>query len=106
MPSSRVCTVPYIIGVIQRLKPKSILDVGIGFGKWGYLFREYTDIIAAEKCPKRYNKEGWSTQIDGIEGYSEYLYPAHYYIYNTIYEENAAELLSQLDDYDVIFLEI
>ena len=48
MPSSRPNTIPTVIHLVRQIKPKSILDVGVGFGKWGHLFREYTDINEAE----------------------------------------------------------
>ena len=40
MPSSRASTIPYVVYAIKQIKPESLLDVGVGFGKWGYLFRE------------------------------------------------------------------
>ena len=54
MPSSRPNTIPTVINLLRQLKPQSILDVGVGFGKWGHLFREYTDILEAEHEPARY----------------------------------------------------
>ena len=56
MPSSRPNTIPTVIHLVKQFQPKSILDVGIGFGKWGHLFREYTDINEAEKDPARYRR--------------------------------------------------
>jgi hypothetical protein len=103
MPSSRVCTTPYVISVIKQLQPNSILDVGVGFGKWGYLFREYTDIILSQDDPERYQKENWKVRIDGIEAYSAYLHEGHDFIYDKIYEGNAGELMGTLGKYDVIF---
>lgn len=103
MPSSRICTVPYAISVVKQLQPRSILDVGVGFGKWGYLFREFTDIIASESKPSRYPKAGWETRIDGIEGFPVYLHDGHRYIYDTIYEGNASDLLGSLGSYDLVF---
>ena len=49
MPSSRPNTIPTVIHIVKQLRPSSILDVGVGFGKWGHLFREYTDIVAARR---------------------------------------------------------
>jgi hypothetical protein len=53
MPSSRPTTIPVVIHLLRQIRPRSILDVGIGFGKWGHLFREYTDINEAERDPAR-----------------------------------------------------
>src|SRR5262245_23881925 len=82
MPSSRPNTIPTVIHLIRQLKPQSILDVGIGFGKWGHLFREYTDIHEAEHEPARYERQNWRVRIDGIEGFARYVTPMHRYLYN------------------------
>jgi len=82
--------------------PISILDVGVGFGKWGHLFREYTDINEAENDPARYQRKKWRVRIDGIEGYAAYLTPMHRYLYNHLHVGNAGALLKKLPHYDLI----
>ena len=104
MPSSRPNTIPTVIHLVRQLKPKSILDVGVGFGKWGHLFREYTDINEAENDPARYQRKNWRVRIDGIEGYAAYLTPMHRYLYNHLHVGNAGALLSKLPRYDLVFL--
>ena len=103
MPSSRASTIPYVICAIKQLHPKSILDVGIGFGKWGYLFREYTDVIKSESDPGRYAKTGWKVRIEGIEAYTGYLHEAHNFIYDKIHIGDAQDIIPNLGMYDVIF---
>ena len=104
MPSSRPNTVPTVIHFLRQLRPRSILDVGIGFGKWGHLFREYTDIVAAEREPSRYQKTNWQIKIDGIEGHAAYLTEMHRYLYDEIYVGDACELIRQVPRYDLVFL--
>jgi hypothetical protein len=104
MPSSRPNTIPIVIHLLRQLKPQSILDVGIGFGKWGHLFREYTDIMEAEHEPARYQRKNWRVRIDGIEGHKAYLTPMHRFLYNRIHVGDAAKLLPKLPYYDLIFL--
>jgi hypothetical protein len=104
MPSSRPNTIPTVIHLVRQIKPKSILDVGVGFGKWGHLFREYTDINEAENDPARYQRKKWRVRIDGIEGYAAYLTPMHRYLYNHLHVGNAGALLKKLPHYDLIFL--
>lgn len=104
MPSSRPNTIPTIIHLLQQLKPRSILDVGIGFGKWGHLFREYTDILEAEKDPRRYERQHWQVRIDGIEGYAPYVTDMHRYLYNQVHLGDATEVIKGLPHYDLIFL--
>ena len=104
MPSSRPNTIPAVIHILRRLQPSSILDVGVGFGKWGHLFREYTDILAAEHDPPRYRRRNWRVKIDGIEGHAAYLTPMHRYLYDAIHIGDATKLICKLPSYDFIFL--
>lgn len=104
MPSSRPNTIPTVIHLIRQLRPQSILDVGVGFGKWGHLFREYTDIHEAENDPARYERKNWHVRIDGIEGHAAYLTEMHRFLYNDIHIGNACELMPKLSRYDVIFM--
>ena len=104
MPSSRPNTIPTVIHLIRQLRPNSILDVGVGFGKWGHLFREYTDIIAAERDPSRYERKNWQVQIDGIEGHAAYLTEMHRFLYNEVHVGDACLLMPRLPRYDVVFM--
>lgn len=104
MPSSRPNTIPIVIHLVRQLQPASILDVGVGFGKWGHLFREYTDINESEKDPARYRRRNWRVRIDGIEGHAAYLTPMHRYLYDRIHVGNACALLPRLPRYDLVFL--
>lgn len=103
MPSSRASTIPYVIHAMKQLRPSSILDVGVGFGKWGYLFREFTDIVQSEHDSTRYIKPGWKIRIEGIEGFKEYLHPGHEFIYDRVHIGMVQEVLPRLGTYDVIF---
>jgi len=104
MPSSRPNTIPIVIHLLRQFQPKSVLDVGIGFGKWGHLFREYTDINEAERDPARYQRKNWRVRIDGIEGHAAYLTPMHRFLYNTIHVGDACPLMKHLSRYDLIFM--
>jgi hypothetical protein len=103
MPSSRPEAIAPVVSIIRQIQPRSILDVGVGFGKWGHLFREYTDILASENDPLRYNKENWRIRIDGIEGYPDYIHPASQYFYSQIFIGDALRILASVDAYDVVF---
>jgi hypothetical protein len=100
MPTSHHKQLNELIDLIILTNPKSILDVGIGFGKYGFLSREYLELWDG----REYYSE-WSRKIDGIEAFEEYITPIHKYIYNNIYIGNALELLSNIDaSYDLILL--
>ena len=104
MPSSRPNTVPTVIHIVKQLRPASILDIGVGFGKWGHLFREYTDIVAAEHDPKRYKRKHWRVRIDGIEGHAAYLTAMHRFLYDDIFIGDAQQIIRRVSRYDLIFL--
>ncbi len=104
MPSSRPEHIPIVLRLVQQLAPESILDVGVGFGKWGHLFREYTDIRASETEPPRYARENWRTRIDGIEGHAAYLTPAHRFFYDRLYLGDMRTTIHGTDIYDLVFL--
>jgi hypothetical protein len=103
MPSSRPSIIPSVIHWVLQLRPQSILDVGMGFGKWGHLFREYTDIVQAAHDTARYQRANWKVRIDGIEGHAAYLTEMHRYLYNNVYAGDAAQILPTLPSYDLIF---
>jgi len=91
MPTSRPNHLTFLCNKILELQPKSILDVGVGFGSKGMLFREYTDIWGGN-----YKKENWKTIINGIEIFKEYITPLQLEIYDTISYGNAIDVLKDI----------
>jgi len=100
MPSSQYYQINEIVELIFRLKPGSILEIGPGFGKYGFLCREYVELWDGR------NAYGdWRCRIDCIEAYEKYITPAHRFIYNQIYIGNALELVPKLDQhYDLVLM--
>jgi len=84
---------------ITKVNPASVLDIGVGYGKWGFLAREYTDINA-----HRYTPETWQVCIEGIEAFPDYATPMYSYIYNTIHYGDALTLLPTLGSYDLVII--
>lgn len=102
MPISRPDPIPKIGNIIWSSMPKSILDVGIGFGIWGTLFRAWTDIRLSELDHERY--DNWKTIIDGIEIYEGYRNPA-WKVYSSVYVGDALLCLVNLGQlYDHIHI--
>ena len=67
MPSSYPHNIPAIVQVMLDLRPASMLDIGPGYGKYGFLAREYVDdfrgemrIDAVEVFPDYLRRVGWS----------------------------------------------
>ena len=86
--------------MITLTDPKKLLDIGIGFGKFGFLAREYLELWKEEAD---YNKR--VVKIDGIEAYEPYITPVHKLIYDNVFIGNALEILPGLKDkYDLILL--
>ncbi|HIE06126.1 MAG TPA: hypothetical protein EYP58_04925 [bacterium (Candidatus Stahlbacteria)] len=100
MPSSNFYQLNEILELIFLTKPETTLDVGVGFGKYGLLAREYLELWdGREKYRDRQRK------IDGIEVFTEFLTPLHDYIYDKIFVGDALEILSSLkNNYDLVLL--
>ena len=98
MGTSNWQNISYNIELLRRLDPKSILDVGVGFGRWGILFREFLEIWDNG----RYNGK-WQVKIDGVEIFPGYIKDYHKYFYNEIYLQNVLEFLeTNGNTYDLI----
>lgn len=92
MPISRPDAIPFICNHVWAANPGRILDIGIGFGIWGSLFRAYTDIRMAELKHSRYRD--WETVIHGIEVHREYESPL-WKAYNKIWFGEVFSLFTQ-----------
>jgi peptidylprolyl isomerase len=95
MPCSRPSALAPMCNRMIEKNPMSVLDIGIGFGKFGFLAREYTDV----RLGRYFN---WQTRIDGIEIFEKYVTPLQRAIYDNIYIGNAVNILPTLGDYDMI----
>ncbi|NQT33005.1 MAG: class I SAM-dependent methyltransferase [Candidatus Omnitrophica bacterium] len=85
--------------LIERIRPRSVLDVGCGFGRWGFLSREYLDIWKG-----RTHEDKWETRIDAVEVFEPYIKPSHRYIYDDIFIGNVLDVLPDLANYDLIII--
>ena len=100
MPTSHHSQINQIMQFIVLVDPKSLLDIGVGFGKYGFLAREFLELWDG-----RERIGEWTRRIDGIEVFTDYLTPVHGYVYDTIYEGNATDVLPTLENrYDLVLL--
>jgi 2-polyprenyl-3-methyl-5-hydroxy-6-metoxy-1,4-benzoquinol methylase len=97
MPTSDYHQISDVLHVIEQVRPARVLDVGVGFGKWGFLCREILDVYY-----ERVQPETWTTVIDGIEIYEPYRNPTWALAYNQIHIGDAREILPGLGQYDLI----
>lgn len=75
---------PVFERVLNLPRPASVLDVGVGFGKWGFLLREYLDVWNT----KQSLYDCRTTRIDGLEPFQPYqLGPgaANWWAYDHVY---------------------
>jgi SAM-dependent methyltransferase len=94
-------------------KPRSVLDVGIGHGKWGFLVREYVDLWRSGNkygevdqqffdYSDRYNSERFygkdRTRLVGIEIFEPYVTDIQLMIYDEILIGNAFEILPTMEE--------
>jgi len=99
MPSSQHYHISKIMDNIIALKPKSILDIGTGFGKYGALCREYLELWDGRQ------KYEFTRRIDGVEVFGKYITPLHKFVYNNIFSEDIIELIDRLDfKYELVLL--
>lgn len=85
---------------IITLNPKSVLDVGVGFGKYGVLCREYLDLWDGREEYSQFLR-----RIDGIEAFADYITPLHKYVYDNIYTQDISLAADKLDFcYDLVLL--
>ena len=103
MPSGRPNIISPVINLIMRINPDSILDVGSGFGKWGFLLREYLEVWQGRLYPK-----DWKKQIDAIEIFKKYTkLPWYAVIYNNVYNQDITKNNEILTNYDlVLFMDV
>ncbi len=100
MPSSHHYQLNEIVGLIRMTDPGKLLDIGTGFGKFGFLAREYLELWDG-----REKYVDWERQIDGIEAFEPYLTPVHDYIYSTVYKGDALQILGSLTEhYDLVLM--
>lgn len=98
MPTSNWQNISYNIEFIRKINPQTILDVGVGFGRWGILMREFLEVWDDGNY-----KGDWKRKIDGVEIFPEYLKDYHSYFYNNIYQQDAYNFLRETENkYDLI----
>lgn len=93
MCTSNPNRIPLILSAAMRFKPRSILDVGIGFGKFGILFREYLDCWHRPDR-ERYLKSHWSLKLVGVEVFEPFIQDHQRFIYDTILIGDIRELVA------------
>jgi hypothetical protein len=100
VPSSYPGFLPQIITWAREAKPRTVADLGVGFGKLGALLREYLDVF----CAENYGREHWKTLITGVEIHEPYIMAHQQAIYDRIYIMDVLKFMRDMGDarYDLI----
>ena len=96
MPTSHYTQIPAVIQAIIETKPSTLLEIGIGCGKWGILAREYLDVW------DRY-LEPWGshhTTIVGIEIHRQYADSPGWAAYDAIHLGDARDIVPTIGTFD------
>jgi hypothetical protein len=105
MASSFVDQVPTIIYLLQKLNPRTVLDVGKGFGKYGFLLDEYVGIDQTKRPdPCKTLAEQSRVAVDAVEVNRNYLWPHLCQFYRHVYIGRVEELCDALPPYDVVLM--
>ena len=67
----------FVLDLLRSLEPKSILDVGAGFGRWGYLLRCH--MASGESLTVNSNQD---LRIEAVEAFDENITPIYDCVYN------------------------
>jgi hypothetical protein len=97
MPMSNLLHLPAVAYFAMTLRPKRILDIGVGMGTYGFILRQFIDV-----SQEILDKKKWETVIDGIEIFEPYRNPVWDYVYNQVFVGDVRLLIDQLEGYDVV----
>jgi hypothetical protein len=100
MPTSTYSQITTVVKYLTAIMPSSLLDIGVGNGKFGFIARDFLDVMLGE----RYHKDDWKIKIDGIEVFEKYIQDHQKSLYDEIFIGDAYDVIDGLGQYDVIYL--
>jgi hypothetical protein len=98
MGTSNWQNIPFCVEALMKIAPERVLDVGIGFGRWGIVVREFCDVWYGRITP-----DAWSVHVEGLEAFPGNVRPYHRHFYSNIHVVDAADYFRTLEArFDVI----
>ena len=105
MASSFSIQIPAIIHLMQKIHPKTVLDIGKGFGKYGFLIHEYVGISNTKRLQSdKTLRELSEVTIDAVEVDADLMLPHLPHLYTNVYFENILQLYPRLGVYDLVLM--
>ena len=100
MPTSPYAHMQTFVNYLIETNPSSLLDIGLGNGKLGFVARDLLDVMLGQ----RHKRREWQVRIDGIEIFGDYIQNHQKDIYDNIYIGDAFEIIDQLGPYEMIVI--
>ncbi len=98
MGTSNWQQIPFCVEALMKIAPMRVLDVGVGFGRWGIVVREFCDVWY-----QRVFRNDWKVRVEGIEVFPQNIDEYHRSFYNQIHVGDAAKVLPTLEGpFDVV----
>jgi hypothetical protein len=105
MATSSWTHIQVVIELVFHLKPKRILDIGKGFGKYGLLLHEYVGVPGNRRPnPNLTIGEQSSIVIDAVECNGDYLWPHIPHFYRNVFHSRVEDTYTHLPAYDLVLL--
>lgn len=92
MPSCRPDVISGVLYKVMDMAPRTILDVGVGYGKWGVLCTEYLTYW-----------KNITPVVDGVEVFEKYKSPAHG-VYREVFYTSVMDVLDKVGEYDLVLI--
>ena len=93
MGTSNWQQIPFCVDVLLDVSPMRVLDLGVGFGRWGMLVREF-----CEEWKGRTHRENWQVHLEGIEIFPKNVEEYHHFFYNWIHVGDVACIIQQMQE--------
>lgn len=77
--TSTLYSTEWMVDRLRAAKPRSIVDIGCGWGRWGFLAREFLEL-----WEHRYGKDEWRVYIDALDIHPGTWTPVHPYVYDNV----------------------
>lgn len=97
MPVSTSVHITHCVSCLIHAQPASVLDVGCGFGTWGFLCRNFLDVF-----PGRVQPAEWRVHITGLELFEPYIQAHQRHLYDEIVIADIRSAVDSLPEYDLI----
>ena len=107
MPIARPTVIPFVCEWLSQKNTndiKSVLDIGSGFGIWGFLSREYIQIWKSNITKEEYINHYKNMRVDAVEIARWYTTELQKEIYNNLYTGDMRDVVPKLGHYDLVIM--